>query len=137
MRISQRRYILSGNAGKSRPDSHSGGKFAEPGGPSDDHLVELWIHGRSVHAQRAYRADINCFRGKDPLHRVTPADLQQFADSLNGLADSSRYRILSAIKSLVAFGHRIGLSVVKIPSIRRISQLAEVTARMLNQCYMC
>jgi hypothetical protein len=34
--------------------------------------------------------------------------LQQFADSLGGLEPASRSRCLSSIKSLLAFGHRIG-----------------------------
>jgi hypothetical protein len=28
---------------------------------SDQQLVELWLHGRSVHTQRAYRADVERF----------------------------------------------------------------------------
>jgi hypothetical protein len=42
--------------------------------------------------------------------RESLADLQRFADSLDldRLAPASRYRILSAVKSLLAFGHRIG-----------------------------
>ena len=77
---------------------------------SDDQLVAIWLHGRSVHTRRAYYADIARFRrgaGK-PLTSVTLPDLQAFADSLPSLAPASRYRILSALKSLLAFGHRIG-----------------------------
>jgi hypothetical protein len=29
---------------------------------SDAQLVEIWLHGRSSHTQRAYRADIARFR---------------------------------------------------------------------------
>ena len=29
---------------------------------SDDQLIALWLHGRSVHTQRAYRADVARFR---------------------------------------------------------------------------
>ena len=29
---------------------------------SDDQLLEIWLHGRSSHTQRAYRADIERFR---------------------------------------------------------------------------
>src|SRR4051794_16880737 len=83
-----------------------------PGGAaeasSDDQLVELWLHERSRHTQRAYRADIDRFRagaGK-PLRQITLADLQQFAKSFRDLAPASRYRTLSAIKSLLGFGHR-------------------------------
>src|SRR5215510_10468918 len=77
---------------------------------SDQQLIELWLHGRSIHTQRAYRADIERFRSGAgrPLCLITLADLQQFADLLDNLAPASRYRILSAIKSLLSFGHRVG-----------------------------
>ena len=71
---------------------------ALPQAHSDDQLTDIWLHGRSVHTQRAYRADIVRFRrgaGK-PLPSVTLTDLQSFADSLGELAAASRYRILSA-----------------------------------------
>lgn len=98
---------------------------------TDDQLIALWLHGRSPHTQRAYAADIARFRGGPgkPLPSVTLADLQAFADSLAGLAPASRYRILSAVKSLLAFGHRIGYlpfdvgRVLRLPAIR--SRLAQ------------
>jgi len=98
---------------------------------SDQQLLEIWLHGRSVHTQRAYRADIERFQagaGKW-LQQVTMSDLQQFADSLSDLAPASRYRTLSAVKSLLAFGHRIGYlafdvgRVLRLPAVR--SRLAE------------
>jgi len=79
---------------------------------SDAHLVDLWLHGRSGHTERAYRADINRFLGivAKPLHATTLDDLQGFADSLvaGELAAASRVRTLAAVKSLLAFGHRLG-----------------------------
>jgi len=100
-------------------------------GGFDGQLVELWLHGRSIHTQRAYRADVERFRagaGK-PLGQISLADLQQFADSLGNLAPASRYRTLSAIKSLLAFGHRLGYlpfdvgRALRLPPIR--NRLAE------------
>ncbi len=97
----------------------------------DDELVEIWLHGRSEHTMRAYRADVERFRvraGK-PLARVTLSDLQQFAVALEELAAASRYRTLSAVKSLLAFGHRIGYlpldvgRVLRLPAVR--NRLAE------------
>ena len=97
----------------------------------DDQLVEIWLHGRPRHTVRAYRADVEHFRtsvGK-PMVQVTLADLQQFADSLGDLAPASRYRTLSSVKSLLAFGHRIGYlpfdvgRVLRLPAVR--SRLAE------------
>jgi site-specific recombinase XerD len=117
---------------------------ALPEAHSDVQLIALWLHGRSVHTQRAYTADITRFRcraGK-PLACISLTDLQTFADSLGGLAAASRYRILSAVKSLLAFGHRIGyLSFdvgrpLRLPGVRsrladRILQESEIH-RMLS-----
>ena len=79
---------------------------------SDQHLIELWLHGRSRHTQRAYRADAGRFLAavEKPLHRITLGDLQQYAGQLleSGLEPSSVYRTMSAVKSLFAFGHRLG-----------------------------
>jgi integrase/recombinase XerD len=81
-----------------------------PQAHSDGQLIELWLYGRPPHTQRAYAGDIARFLGGagKPLSAVTLGDLQGFADSLSGLAPASRYRTLSAVKSLLAFGHRIG-----------------------------
>jgi len=94
-------------------------------------LVEAWLHGRSPHTQRAYAADVRRFREVEPkqLAAVTVADLQSFADGLTHLAPTSRYRILSTIKSLLAFGHRVGFlqfdvgRVLQLPTTR--NRLAE------------
>ena len=102
-----------------------------PQAASDPHLIEIWLHGRSPHTQRAYRADIARFRAKagKPFARISLVDLQAFADSLATLAPASRYRILSAVKSLLAFGHRIGYlafdagRAFRLPAVR--SRLAE------------
>jgi integrase/recombinase XerD len=79
---------------------------------SDEHLVELWLHGRSKHTQRSYRKDANHFLEhlQKPLHQITLGDLQAYADVLAGadLAVASQHRRLSAVKSLFAFGHRLG-----------------------------
>jgi integrase/recombinase XerD len=104
---------------------------ARPQARSDAQLIEVWLHGRPSHTQRAYAADVARFRtgaGK-PLASVTLADLQAFADGLGGLAPASRYRTLSAVKSLLAFGHRIGYlpfdvgRALRLPATR--SRLAE------------
>ena len=98
---------------------------------SDAQVLEIWLHGRSPHTRRAYRADVARFldgAGK-PLILITLADVQAFADSLASLAPASRYRTLSAVKSLLAFGHRIGYltfdvgQAMRLPGVR--DRLAE------------
>lgn len=109
---------------------------AEPVGDlrdADARLLGLWLHGRSRHTQRAYAADARrflVFAGR-PLAQVTLADVQGFADLLNQneLAATTRARALSSVKSLLAFGHRIGVlpvdvgAALRLPSLR--SRLAE------------
>ncbi|HXJ91616.1 MAG TPA: tyrosine-type recombinase/integrase [Terriglobia bacterium] len=93
---------------------------------SDDALIKLWLHGRPPHTQRAYQTDLRRFRSQvtKPLAAVTLSDLQDFADTLSALKGSTRYRILSAVKSLLAFGHRTGYlafdvgRVLKLPAVR-------------------
>jgi integrase/recombinase XerD len=93
---------------------------------SDEMLSKLWLHGRPLHTQRAYQTDLRRFRGQvsKPFAAVTLSDLQDFADTLSGLKGSTRYRILSAVKSLLAFGHRTGYlafdvgRVLKLPAVR-------------------
>jgi integrase/recombinase XerD len=102
-----------------------------PQASSDKQLLAIWLHGRSVHTQRAYLADIERFRAESgaPLPAVTLSDLQRFADSLDALAPASRYRTLSALKSLLAFGYRIGYlpfdvgRALRLPPVR--NRLAE------------
>src|SRR6516225_1914788 len=51
---------------------------------TDEHLVELWLHGRSRHTRRAYRADSERFRTfvAKPLAMVTHAGRGQVAARL-------------------------------------------------------
>jgi site-specific recombinase XerD len=85
-----------------------------PQAASDDHLIDLWVHNRPAETVRTYRADLVRFRGwaQKPLAQATLADLAGFWDSLAtlppALSVATRNRILSSVRSLLAFGHRIG-----------------------------
>jgi len=96
---------------------------------SDEQLVNLWLHGRSEHTQRAYAADAERFRAYvGPLMTATLGHIQAFADTLDG-APASRARTLAAAKSLLSFGQRVGYlplnvgAAVKLPA--RKDTLAE------------
>ena len=77
---------------------------------TDEQVIKLWLHGKAAHSQRAYSLDVERFRALvcKPLRRVTLEHLQQFADSLSGLAPGSQKRILAAVKSLLTFCLKIG-----------------------------
>lgn len=94
---------------------------------SDLHLLDLWLHGRSKHTQKAYRRDALKFfefAAYQPLKQITLSDLQAFADSLVELAPATQARILSGVKSLLSFAHRIGYipynvgAPLKLPKIK-------------------
>ncbi len=85
-------------------------------------LNRLRIRGRARATQRAYEADAERFliSTRKPLRQVTVTDVQDFAASLTG-SPASKARALSAIKSMLSFGHRVGYlqfnvgAVVKLP----------------------
>jgi integrase/recombinase XerD len=78
---------------------------------SDAGMIDLWLASfRSPHTRRAYAADAAAFMQicMMPLCRVTVRDVQAFGASLSDGAVNSGVRRLSAVKSLITMGHRIG-----------------------------
>ena len=79
---------------------------------TDEQVISLWLHGLSKQTQRVYMSDIKqfvCFTNK-LFTTAKLRDLQEFSDSLVGrhLKPSTIHRILSAVKSLFSFAHKIG-----------------------------
>jgi integrase/recombinase XerD len=103
---------------------------------SDAQLVALWLHGRSRHTQRAYVGGVRrfCEFTRRPLRAVKLQDLQDFADSLGELAPSSQARTLSAVKSLLAFGHRVGYLAFNVGRTLKLPSAKDVLAeRILSE----
>ena len=79
---------------------------------SDDQVIELWLHGRSQHTQRAYQKDITDFLKyvSTPLRSITLGQLQSYTDQLHAkqLSPASIKRKIASIKSLFTFSHKIG-----------------------------
>ncbi len=100
---------------------------------SDEHLVALWLHGRSAATQRAYAADLSAFFAhvQRPLHAVTLGDMQAFQDSLKTLATATEARRLSAVKSLLSFGHRTGYLSVNVGAAIRLPKVKGTLAERI------
>jgi integrase/recombinase XerD len=79
---------------------------------TDEQLIALWLHGKSRHTQRYYKSDVEIFFEftHKQLRQIILSDLQNFSDSLSlkNLTDGSKRRILSSIKSLMSFAHKLG-----------------------------
>jgi len=94
---------------------------------NDEQLIELWLHGRPKHTQRAYRREIGKFLKATnmPLRLIRLIDIQNYTEDIPScLKPSSVKRALSAIKSLFAFGFRLGYltfdigRAMKLPTFR-------------------
>jgi integrase/recombinase XerD len=55
--------------------------------PTDERLIDLWLHGRPATTQRVYRTDTRRLlrHANKPLRTVNLSDLQGFADALDAL----------------------------------------------------
>lgn len=94
---------------------------------SDEQLIEIWLHGRPQNTQQAYRREVQRFLDAvdRPLRSIKLLDIQQYTDDIPPcLKESSVKRALSAIKSLFAFGFRLGYltfdigRAMKLPTFR-------------------
>ncbi len=76
-----------------------------------ERLIEMWLHGLSPQTQERYRRTSRRFLEfvNKPLHLVTLADLQGWQMTLLDLSPSSQRTALATIKSLLSFGHKIGV----------------------------
>ncbi len=102
---------------------------------NDAQVVALWIHGRSQHTQRVYKKNAErflIFAGK-PLAHVSLEDIQTFADSLIGIAQSSRAQVLAAVKSLLTFAHRIGYSAFNVGAAVQLPKVKNTLAERILQ----
>ena len=83
-----------------------------PQASSDEHLIQLWLDGRSRHTRRVYEADSRAFLAHAgcPLRAVTVGEVQAYGATVEHLAPASLARKLSAVKSLLSFARRLGLA---------------------------
>lgn len=87
----------------------------------DEKLLAMWVHGLSPHTRRYYLRDAMLFFEctSISLADVTLADVQKFATELTNspLAQSSQAKMLSSIKSLLSFAHKLGLTPFNVGAI--------------------
>jgi len=84
-------------------------------------LLNMWVHGKSAHTALLYRRSAKRFLefvGK-PLHLVSLAEVQAFADNLaqGKLKASSQRSILCAVKSLLSFATLTGVLPVNVGAL--------------------
>jgi len=96
---------------------------------SDEMLACLWLHGRAANTVSSYRTSLVQFQAEVglPLHQVTLGALQGWADRLAeaGLSPKTCVVRLAAIKSLFAFGLRLGYLPVDVSAALRLPKLRD------------
>jgi integrase/recombinase XerD len=103
-----------------------------PQAENEAQLIELWLHGRSVHTQLSYRKDVGrflTFVGK-PLPQVMLREFQAFVDQLQG-APSSRRLAIAAVKSLFSFAAKIGYIRFNVAAAVRSPNSADTLAERI------
>jgi integrase/recombinase XerD len=103
---------------------------------SDDHLIELWLHPRAPRTCIAYLADIAAFRAlmTKPLRELTLSDLYSFQDTIGHLAGASQARKISAVKSLLSKGHKLGYLPINLGAGWELPKIKNVLAeRVLTE----
>lgn len=99
---------------------------------NDEHLVQLWLHGKSSNTVDAYLRDLSQFLdfAETSLQNIRLEEIQDWDRYLDAnYSQSTRKRKIATIKSLFSFGHKIGYftfnigSGVKTPKLR--NQLSE------------
>ena len=102
----------------------------------DEHLIEMWLSDKSENTKDAYRRDANYFLafldGK-PLQRITLNDFQAYRKALTsqGWAASTIHRRLNAVRSLLTYGHRIGVLAVNVAASERLSKPKDTTSQRI------
>lgn len=78
---------------------------------ASERLVEMWLHGLSPQTQDGYRRTARRFLAgvNKPLHLVTLADIQGWQMTLAEFSPSGQRTAIATIKSLLSFGHKIGV----------------------------
>ena len=76
-----------------------------------ERLISMWVHGLSPPTQDRYRRTTRRFLAfvNKPLHLVTLADIQGWQQTMAALSPSIQRTAISTIKSLLSFGHKIGV----------------------------
>lgn len=101
-------------------------------------LIEMWVYGKAKTTQATYRDYITRFLAfvAKPLSSVTLEDLYDFASYLDeeGLAYSSQKTILYAIKSLLTFAHKLGVTPVNVGAALALNKTPDtLNERLLSE----
>lgn len=102
---------------------------------TDDHVLQLWLRGKSENSRDAYVRDVSAFfaHAETDLHNLKLEHLWAWDESLarTGLAVSTRARKLAAVKSLLSFAHRIGYTSFNVGAAVSLPRIPDMLAQRI------
>ncbi len=102
---------------------------------TDDHVVQLWLRGKSENSRDAYVRDVTSFftHAEADLGGIKLEHLWAWDEHLGrqGLAVSTRARKLAAVKSLLSFAHRIGYTSFNIGAAVSLPRIPDMLAQRI------
>lgn len=89
---------------------------------SDQQLIHLWLHSegrRSERTRQEYQRDIHFFQEYLGLclRELTVDSILRYQESLSHLSSPTRARRISAVKSVISFGHKLGYLPVNVGKV--------------------
>ena len=108
---------------------------AIPADTTETRVIELWLaQKQSLQTRRAYINDLarlKTFVNGKALRQINLLELQDFVDSLDSLADTSKHRVMSAIKSFYSFCATNGYMRFNVASSIALGHLEDTTTERL------
>ncbi|MBE9039345.1 tyrosine-type recombinase/integrase [Oscillatoriales cyanobacterium LEGE 11467] len=103
---------------------------------STSELLELWLHGKSPNTVSSYRRHVEGFfqHAAKPLTDITLLDIQTWQLSLSRKSPASQQTALAALKSLLSFGHQLGILKVNVGKLARSPKAKDrLSERILSE----
>ena len=99
----------------------------------DELLVKMWLHGRPFSTRAVYEPIVREFlsHAAKPMAAVTVSDLQSYQTGLAKLAVTTQSKKLSAIKSLLTYGHKTGYLSVNVGVALQMPKIKNTLAEQI------
>lgn len=99
-----------------------------PDGTNDERFIQIWLFARPESTWRVYYRDACRFllfleTRKKGLRQINIEDLQDFADTISYLKQTSKRAVLNAVKSLLSFAYHTGYRVINAGAFIRLPKV--------------
>lgn len=100
-----------------------------------DIILNMWLYGKSSHTQATYKRVSTRFITfiNSPLAEARLDDCQDFISSLKHLAISTQKTYIVAIKSLLSFVHKLGITKLNVGTLIKLPKTKNCIERIISK----